>query len=337
MSCQKVSAVKRRIPLLAALIAIFVLALLPVRAFAEEVADNPRDLVEPLAAPAEQETVGADDPIDELTISQLNTMLIPNQQPWFDTKLDPSDPNSSLFEIRSEVWIDSTNDDVDAISGPDLDFGYEPRGIAHEGATYDYTLYVHPKDGATLASTVTIHFQGKDYKAQNMGYSDSIPNCLPFYTLRIPLRVKAAYPAPLYRMYNTKTSEHLWTRNKKEYDSCGTGNYRDWKAEGVAWYAPVSSSKPVYRLYNPKSGDHHYTTSLGEKDKLVSSGQWRDEGIAFFSATKRDANTIKIYRVYNSRLKRGQHHYTKSAAERDSLVKNNGWKDEGVGFYGFRS
>ena len=40
------------------------------------------------------------------------------------------------------------------------------------------------------------------------------------------------------------------------------------------------------------------------------------------------------YRVYNSRLKRGQHHYTKSAAERDSLVKNNGWKDEGIAWYG---
>ena len=96
-------------------------------------------------------------------------------------------------------------------------------------------------------------------------------------------------------------------------------------------------AKPVYRLYNTKSGDHHYTTSMAEKDKLVGSGQWRDEGIAFYSATAKDTNTIKIYRVYNSRLKRGQHHYTRSAAERDSLVKNSGWKDEGIGFYGYSS
>ena len=79
------------------------------------------------------------------------------------------------------------------------------------------------------------------------------------------------------------------------------------------------------------------TTSLVEKEKLLASGEWRDEGIAFYSATKFDTNTIKIYRVYNGRLKRGQHHYTKSAAERDSLVKNNGWKDEGVSFYGYKT
>ena len=64
---------------------------------------------------------------------------------------------------------------------------------------------------------------------------------------------------------------------------------------------------------------------------------WRDEGVAFYSATKKDTNTITIYRVYNSKLKRGQHHYTKSATERDSLVKNSGWKSEGVGFYGYSS
>ena len=120
-------------------------------------------------------------------------------------------------------------------------------------------------------------------------------------------------------------------------DSCGSGGYKDWKAEGVAWYAPTGSSKPVYRLYNTKSGDHHYTTSAVEKAKLLESGQWRDEGVAFYSATNKDTNTIKIYRVYNGRLKRSQHYYTKNAVERDSLVENSGWRDEGIGFYGYSS
>ena len=145
---------------------------------------------------------------------------------------------------------------------------------------------------------------------------------------------------PIYRMYNTKTSEHLYTRSKKEYDSCGSGTYKDWRAEGVAWRAPApgsSGAKPVYRLYNLKSGDHHYTTSKGERDSLVASGQWRDEGTAFWSAPKNASGAIPIYRVYNGRLKRGQHHYTKSATERDSLVKNSGWRDEGVGFYGYKA
>ena len=54
--------------------------------------------------------------------------------------------------------------------------------------------------------------------------------------------------------------------------------YADWKAEGVAWYVPVSSAKPVYRLYNPNAGDHHYTMSVAERDFLVSVG-WNDEGV----------------------------------------------------------
>ena len=132
-------------------------------------------------------------------------------------------------------------------------------------------------------------------------------------------------------MYNTKTSEHLYTTRIGEYNACGSGNYADWKQEGVAWRAPSkdhSGAKPVYRLYNLRSGDHHYTTSTGEKNKLLASGDWRDEGIAFYSGGE-----VPIYRVYNGRLKRGQHHYTKSAVERDSLVANNGWCDEGVGFH----
>ena len=148
--------------------------------------------------------------------------------------------------------------------------------------------------------------------------------------------VAAADTVPIYRMYNRKTSEHLYTKSAWEYDSCGVGNYADWKPEGVAWDAPASSSKPVYRLYNLRSGDHHYTTSAGEKNQLVASGQWRYEGVAFYSAKPSDKGSVRIYRVYNGRLQRGQHHYTTSAQERDSLVKNNGWRDEGIGFYGLK-
>ena len=144
---------------------------------------------------------------------------------------------------------------------------------------------------------------------------------------------------PIYRMYNTKTSEHLYTTNAKEYGMCGTGNYVDWNAEGVAWIAPGKDdygATPVYRLYNMKSGDHHYTTSKGERDKLLAGGDWRDEGIAFHSADKANPGNIPVYRVYNGRLKRGQHHYTTSAGERDALVNAHGWRDEGIGFYGYK-
>ena len=42
------------------------------------------------------------------------------------------------------------------------------------------------------------------------------------------------------------------------------------------------------------------------------------------------SNEVETYRVYNPNS--GEHLYTKSAAERDKLVKAR-WKDEGVAFY----
>lgn len=141
-------------------------------------------------------------------------------------------------------------------------------------------------------------------------------------------------PRPIYRMYNTRTSEHLYTTSVAEYGMCGKGAYVDWRAEGIAWYAPVVSTTPVYRLYNLVSGDHHYTNNSLEKRTLLASGDWRDEGTAFYSD---DAQRVALYRLYNRGLRRGQHHYTASENERDVLVDNHGWSDEGIGFYGVRA
>ena len=134
----------------------------------------------------------------------------------------------------------------------------------------------------------------------------------------------------VYRLYNRVTSEHLYTTNKKEYDSLPFKTRGEWVWEGVAWVAPKKSSTPVYRLYNPRSGDHHYTTSKKERDSLIRNSGWKSEGVAFYSD---DTKSVPLYRVYNGRLRRGQHHYTTSKTERNSLVSNSGWRNEGVGFY----
>ena len=153
----------------------------------------------------------------------------------------------------------------------------------------------------------------------------------------MPIRAWAATTVPIYRMYNTITSEHLYTRSKTEYASCGRGAYFDWRQEGVAWEAPATSSLPVYRLYNARSGDHHYTTSVGERDFLIAHHGWCSEGVAFYSASKDDTSAIPLFRLYNGGLRRGQHHYTASAAERDLLVARHGWRSEGIGWYGYMS
>ena len=139
----------------------------------------------------------------------------------------------------------------------------------------------------------------------------------------------------VYRMYNTKTSEHLYTTSQAEYDACGKGAYADWRAEGVGWYAPpAGEGAPVWRLYNKGLGDHHYTSNANERDMLVNQFGWRQEVVAFHSAAADDEASLPLYRLYNGRLKKGQHHYTTSESERDVLVSRHGWRNEGVGFYG---
>ncbi len=129
---------------------------------------------------------------------------------------------------------------------------------------------------------------------------------------------------PIYRLYNKKSGEHLWTAGKNEYNVLA--KQYGWTQEGVAWYAP-ESGKGVFRLYNPKTGDHHYTSDTNEAKVLTTRHGWRYDNNAkplFFSGGK-----TPVYRLYNKNLKRGSHHLTKSKNEYNTLKKY-GWTQEGI-------
>lgn len=134
----------------------------------------------------------------------------------------------------------------------------------------------------------------------------------------------------VYRLYNSVTSEHLYTTSRYEYEQLPGMSNGDWVQEGVAWLAPQTGD-PVFRLYNTGLGDHHYTKNGAERDQLVRWYGWVSEGIAFYSAPSDDG--VAIYRVYNGALSRGQHHYTRSYGERGVLTSRYGWSDEGIGWY----
>lgn len=129
----------------------------------------------------------------------------------------------------------------------------------------------------------------------------------------------------MFRLYNSHSGEHFFTKDLKEKNSLIKVG---WKDEGIAWYAP-SKGDPVYRLYNKNTGDHHYTMSKNENDHLVKVG-WKSEGIGWYSDSSKQ---IALYRLYNPNSRTATHHYTKDSGERDSLVKV-GWKSEGIGWYG---
>lgn len=131
----------------------------------------------------------------------------------------------------------------------------------------------------------------------------------------------------VYRLYNSNTGEHFYTKNTYERSSLIQNG---WNSEGIGWYG-ASSGKPVYRVYNPNSrgGDHYYTMSHYEAQSLVNKGwRWDNNGApAFYSA----GNT-KLYVSYNPNAQSGSHNYTTSSYEQNSLLQN-GWKYGSVSFY----
>ena len=146
-------------------------------------------------------------------------------------------------------------------------------------------------------------------------------------TKDITLHAKWIKLVSVHRLYNPNSGAHLFTSNVSEKDILVSVG---WSYEGVAWYAPESSSVPVYRLYNPNAGDHHYTMNKGERDILIELG-WNDEGIGWYSS---ESETVPLYRLYNpNTLQAGAHHHTINMGERDILVEL-GWVPEGVSWYG---
>ena len=158
--------------------------------------------------------------------------------------------------------------------------------------------------------------------------------------IAVAVKVSAA-PQSVYRLYNSITSEHLFTTSFDEYNSLTA---YDWQQEGVSWNSPTAG-KGVYRVYNPALGamgkmSHHYTTDYSEAAGLVANHGWQwDNGgqPIFYSAEDESGNVLEgadpVYRLYNGGL--SSHHFTLNSEENDQLIAKYGWKGEGVGFYAF--
>ena len=131
---------------------------------------------------------------------------------------------------------------------------------------------------------------------------------------------------PVYRAYNTKNGEHLFTTDKTEYDK---NVELGLQGEGEAWTAP-EDGEIIYRIYNPNSGEHLLIKDKEEYDAAVLAG-WDGEGPKMYSDTNK---STPVYRLFNPNAKdAGSHLYTTSRDEYNALVAK-GWKGEGIKFYG---
>ena len=146
------------------------------------------------------------------------------------------------------------------------------------------------------------------------------------------IRVYRDNTVPIYRLYNKKSGEHLFTSKQGEYNKLGNIG---WVKEGVAFDAFTTDEAPsnavlLYRLFNKNGlgglGDHHYTTKKSEVNKLAKLGwQVDNDGKPMYYTI----GEYSVYRLYNKRT--GAHHYTPKKSEYDSLVKK-GWTGEGKGW-----
>ncbi len=141
--------------------------------------------------------------------------------------------------------------------------------------------------------------------------------------LFFPTKADAASKFPVYRLYNVRTHEHLFTRLLAENNGLNPAN---WRQEGVAWHSS-GSGENVYRLLNNKTKDHHYTKDKKEINVLATKYNWKVEGTVFYSG-----GSIPVYRLYNKNFKMGAHHFTTDKNEYNNLPKY-GWRQEGIAFY----
>lgn len=126
----------------------------------------------------------------------------------------------------------------------------------------------------------------------------------------------------VYRLYNQKTGQHLWTVNTLEVSTLKNAG---WKIEHSS-LTSISQGIPVYRLYNAKTRDRFYTTNLLERNHAIKALGYQSEGIAFDVPNTGE----KEYRLYNSTSK--LHFYTTDMNEIVTIIKN-GYHLEGLAWH----
>ena len=121
----------------------------------------------------------------------------------------------------------------------------------------------------------------------------------------------------IYRLYNSWSGEHLYTR---EADERAHLIQIGWRDEGIGWYASLKGDA-IYRLYNPYEKFHLYTANQEERDNLMSKGWLLDR------TTIMSGGDHVMYRELNPYERPMRHNWTTNKEEHDRLVKI-GWVAE---------
>jgi lysophospholipase L1-like esterase len=99
---------------------------------------------------------------------------------------------------------------------------------------------------------------------------------------------------PVFRFYSPELQSHLFSMDENEKNYI-VENMKDvWRYESMAFFVfpnQKEDTSPIYRMYNPSLITHFFTMDSNERDAMLSTGEWNDEGIAYY-AFPRDFQTI---------------------------------------------
>ena len=131
---------------------------------------------------------------------------------------------------------------------------------------------------------------------------------------------------------NPTTGDSLYTLSESEAQGSAANGYTD--NRGVAFRAAgsqLAGLSPVYRLMNPSVPAHLYTSSASERSSAMSQyGFTVDEGIGFYASASTGTCLVPVYRLRSPVTYR--HLLTASTSEW-TLLKSQGWTDEGIRFH----
>jgi chitodextrinase len=176
-------------------------------------------------------------------------------------------------------------------------------GSVSGGTTYNYTVEAVDSSGNTSASSTAA-------------------------TVTTPQTTQAG-TTPVYRLYQSPTSDHLYTTSQSDVALAESVGY---VFEGVAFNAYASSANGVgvTRLYSPASGHHFLTISQSDITFAENAG-FRNEGVVFNEDAASSSNNNATFRLYQPQT--GDHFYTISQSDVTAAENGAGYKFEGTVWY----
>jgi|GEM_PF-2532946 The GLUG motif./M26 IgA1-specific Metallo-endopeptidase N-terminal region. len=266
--------------------------------------------------------------VKKISVDKINTDFFKNTLNFGSEAIWHTSQTDSINNLPT-LKNDDPSYIPDAIQGGDVTVHYQNESgkkIADDIVLKGEVGTSYTSTKKTIKGYVFKEIKGKasgefTEKAQTVTYVYQVEKTTP-----VPNKQQAV---SVYRLYNKKSKEHLYTADSYEYKHLPELS-RDWVREGVnfkAYKKSDSTTKPVYRVYNPKSGEHLNTTDSNEVKVLKSKG-WKGEGVAFYTPK---TGGKPVYRLFNPKAGLGAHFMTADSYEKSILTKApKEWKYEGV-------